>query len=70
MKQLEEERKKGTIGSPLEAQVILKTDDAEFLQFVKDAADLLPSIFIVSGRYSGRTRTVGPCSGNESRYLY
>ncbi|MFH1995994.1 MAG: isoleucine--tRNA ligase [Candidatus Omnitrophota bacterium] len=48
MKQLEEERKKGSIGSPLEAQVVLRTNDEELVRLIQDAADLLPAIFIVS----------------------
>jgi len=48
LKALEETRQKGEIGSALEAQVILRTNDSEMKQFLTENATLWPEIFIVS----------------------
>ncbi|MFC1590239.1 isoleucine--tRNA ligase [Candidatus Omnitrophota bacterium] len=48
MKSLEEERKIGRIGSPLEAMVILSTGDSKYMGFLKENISILPSVFIVS----------------------
>ena len=45
---LEEKRKTKEIGSPLEARVILKTNDKALYKFLKPLLNELPSIFIVS----------------------
>ena len=48
LKALEETRQKGTIGSALEAEITLRTNDVATQQFLTENAALWPEIFIVS----------------------
>jgi len=48
LKALEEKRRAGDIGSSLAAKVIFKTASPRDLQYLKEKAEILPAVFIVS----------------------
>lgn len=48
LKKIEEKRQKNEIGSPLEAKVLLSTGDKNYKKLLKDNADMLKYLFIVS----------------------